>query len=374
MGVFYTQNNEKVGAVTPKVLAAAYKTDGMLAYGQGHGRMAVAEFQGEGWSTYQLGRFNQQCGVNATVDTQVGGNDPSYCNQQNSQCTESLLDIEYISAVAGNIPLTDVATNQYSILTWANTIANMNDDSIPLVNSVSYGNDEAQNNVGYMDSCNVEFKKLGLRGISIMFAAGDQGVWGREGFKNDVFHPDFPGGSPYITVVGGTNFARSGVIGEEEAWTSGGGGFSNIHQMPAYQADFVNSYKKDYANELPSSQYWNTGNARAYPDVSALAGMRNPYLVFTQGRFEGVAGTSAATPVFSAIIAKLNSIRLAKPGGKPLGFLNPWLYQNADAFNDVTMGNNGGANPGSGFPATKGWDAATGLGTPNFEVLSQRLD
>jgi len=71
-------------------------------------------------------------------------------------------------------------------------------------------------------------------------------------------------------------------------------------------------------------------------------------------------------------VSLLNGHQLQN-GGKRLGFLNPWLYQNADALNDVTLGNNGGVVPGSGFPATKGWDATSGLGTPDFEMLSQRL-
>jgi len=60
--------------VTPKVLAQRYKTNGPLTYTESHGRMAVAEFQGEDWSTYQLSNFNQGCHVNATVDNQVGWN------------------------------------------------------------------------------------------------------------------------------------------------------------------------------------------------------------------------------------------------------------------------------------------------------------
>ena len=80
-----------------------------------------------------------------------------------------------------------------------------------------------------------------------------------------------------------------------------------------------------------------------------------------------VAGTSASTPVLGAIVAKLNEARLAakKP---PMGFLNPFIYKNPDAFMDVTSGMNNGAGK-VGFSAIKGWDAATGLGTPIFPKL-----
>ena len=70
--------------------------------------------------------------------------------------------------------------------------------------------------------------KLSVRGVSILFASGDQGVCGREGcgFLKHKFHPDFPAASPYITAVGGTDFETKGVIGAETAWSAGGGGFS----------------------------------------------------------------------------------------------------------------------------------------------------
>ena len=86
----------------------------------------------------------------------------------------------------------------------------------------------------------------------------------------------------------------------------------------------------------------------------------------------GIAGTSAACPTAASIFARLNEERLAK-GGKPLGFLNPWIYQNADAFYDVTQGSNSGGGVHGGFPAVKGWDASTGVGTPNYEAMVKKL-
>lgn len=81
-----------------------------------------------------------------------------------------------------------------------------------------------------------------------------------------------------------------------------------------------------------------------------------------------VAGTSASTPVLGAIVAKLNEARLAakKP---PMGFLNPFIYKNPDAFMDVTSGMNNGIGK-VGFSAIKGWDAATGVGTPDYTKLA----
>ena len=85
-------------------------------------------------------------------------------------------------------------------------------------------------------------------------------------------------------------------------------------------------------------------------------------------------GTSAACPAIAGLVALINSQRLGK--GKPaLGFLNPLLYKvwtatNGNAFNDIVEGSNHCTEKGclckTGFQAAKGWDASSGLGTPNF--------
>jgi len=79
--------------------------------------------------------------------------------------------------------------------------------------------------------------------------------------------------------------------------------------------------------------------------------------------------------VVAGIVAKLNKLnglRLAA-GKPPLGFLNPFLYQNSSAFHDVTVGKND-YNPNGygsmGFKAIRGWDAASGLGTPDYPALA----
>jgi len=64
----------------------------------------------------------------------------------------------------------------------------------------------------------------------------------------------------------------------------------------------------------------------------------------------------------------------ASGGSKTLGFVNPLLYKNADAFTDITKGSNAiGTNVASGWKCTEGWDAVTGLGTPNFPKLQSAV-
>merc|ERR1712110_1370044 len=288
---------------------------------------------------------------------------------EESAGAESELDIEFIKGVAPEIPLTVVYNAQYSLLDWANQITNL--DKSPLVHSVSYGNDEVQqSSTQYMYTCNTAFMKAGVRGLSILFASGDQGVCGRSGcgfFMHSRFHPDFPAASPYITTVGGTDFAGT-QIGEETAWRSGGGGFSDTFGQPAYQKDVVAAYLANKDANFPPQKLWDA-TGRAYPDVAALGGQKNSYCVATSGSFAGVAGTSASCPVVAGIFAKINGERLAA-GNPALGFLNQFIYKNPSVFNDVTSGTNS-VSKTYGFTAVKGWDAATGFGTPDYELLAK---
>lgn len=348
------------GFVTPQVLMQAYKFPNASAAAKGNS-MAVAEFQGQGWAQADNQAFTAACHRDVEVAANVGGTGPPG--------VEASLDIEYIAAVSPEIPLTVVYSSQYSLLNWANEITS--NSSSALVHSVSYGNDEVQQSGrAYMLSVNTAFMKAGTSGRSILFASGDQGVCGRSGcgFFKKRFKPDFPGGSPYCTVVGGTNFHGAG-IGEEEVWSAGGGGFSDNFPIPSYQASAVAGFKAK--GGLPKQSLWNN-TGRGYPDIAALGGTKTPYCIVSGGQFNGVAGTSAACPTAAGIFAKLNGVRLSA-GKKPLGFLNPFIYQVGEkGFNDVTVGSNpGGGLNKVGFTAVAGWDAASGFGSPNFEKLAK---
>merc|ERR1711953_1416273 len=149
-----------------------------------------------------------------------------------------------------------------------------------------------------------------------------------------------------------------------------GGGFSYDYDMPTYQSSAVKAY---LAKDPKTGGCTYATNGRGSPDVSLLGAQ---FEVYTSGPFGGleklaVGGTSASTPSWGAIISLLNEECLSASGGsKTLGFVNPLFYSNADAFNDITKGNNAvGENAGNGWKCTAGWDAATGLGTPNFSRL-----
>merc|ERR1712194_520496 len=153
--------------------------------------------------------------------------------------------------------------------------------------------------------------------------------------------------------------------GEEKAWGSSGGGFSDQFARPAWQQQAVESYlaAAAKAGNLPKAALFNR-TGRAYPDVAALGGSKNPYCIAGTAIFgykmQTVFGTSAATPVFAGLVARLNSARLAK-GMPSMGFMNPWIYQHAEVFQDVTKGINKDSG-NAGFTAMPGWDPSTGVG------------
>lgn len=197
---------------------------------------------------------------------------------------------------------------------------------IPYVHSVSYGDDEDSLDPVYMARVSAEFAKLGARGISILFASGDSGA-GCSGSSPSKFVPSFPASSPYVTAVGGTEFADFDK--KELGNYISGGGFSNVFSRPSYQTAAVSAFL-DSSQHLPDAKFYNhTG--RGYPDVSAAS---NGFWVVVNGvPLPGVAGTSCAAPTFSGIMAMLNDqrIRANKP---PLGFLNPFLVRETTFFFD----------------------------------------
>lgn len=334
---------------------------------------------------------------------------------------EATLDVQYVGAVGqGN-------TNWYWkeevwMFDFVQNLQNATDR--PSVLSLSYAWSEEQQcnsitdqevcqklkltNEQYVARINTEFQKVGLLGITITVASGDSGCHGRtdeECFlqQGKKMYPDYPACSPYVTSVGGTALVNAqsqsptepictnhgvtcatggtevtATTEKQVAQISSGGGFSNYAPRPAYQASVVAAYLQNAKRQLPPANTFHADN-RGFPDVSALA---HAYYIEANGQINGVDGTSCASPVWSGIIGLINAhrIRLGRP---VVGFANPLLYQvyNATggaAFHDITSGNNRCTESGCkckyGFEAIAGWDAATGLGTPNVGLLIQAID
>jgi len=284
---------------------------------------------------------------------------------------EASLDIEFISTMgagveaefwsfAGHAP--DNSQNE-PFLDWMYLIGNTTDEAVPKVFSTSYGEAEYTVSSAYMQRIEIEFQKAGARGITLLFASGDSGVADDDGgCQNGRFAGQWPAGSPWVTGVGGTEgFAPEG------AWAGSSGGFSDRWPLPDFQKDAVTGYLQN-TNGLPDASHFNA-TGRGFPDVSAQS---TNFLVVNGGITQNVAGTSCACPTFSGVFALLNDLRL-QANKTTLGWANPLFYQNPGMFTDITQGQNeaGGSCGNEGFKATKGWDAVTGLGTPNYVAMAK---
>ncbi|KAF2713438.1 subtilisin-like protein [Pleomassaria siparia CBS 279.74] len=289
---------------------------------------------------------------------------------------EANLDVQYAGSISSSVPNTYYSTAGRG--EWIGSGTNTNEPylefltylialpaaSLPNTLSISYGDDEATVPLAYAtNACNL-FSQLGARGVSILVSSGDSGVGDSctlNGKKS--FTTAFPAACPWVTAVGGTTGNSP-----EAAWSSGGGGFSEIFGRPSYQNATVNAWLSTDTTHSAVTSYFNA-SGRAYPDISAQA---TNFIIVASGSAQSVSGTSCSAPTTAGIFQLLNSGRIAD-GKKGLGFLNPWLYSTAaTGFTDITTGKIGGCSgviTGAGFNAVAGWDPATGLGTPNYASL-----
>ena len=273
------------------------------------------------------------------------------------------------------------------------TACDCGSSSPPKVLSISWGWTEAGFTSTYLQRQCLEFLKLGLMGTTVIVSISDHGTAtaSRRGSfciddrmgnaTGERFSPIFPASCPWVTSVGGTQMLQPTDIWRPATTTnettfrkvlsgqihSSGGGFSNVFLAPPYQVPNVALYKaieKDHLNEI-HDRFNSTG--RGYPDVAVRA---DDYVIVSNEKWKRISGTSASNPVFASIITLINSERM-HAGKGPVGFINPVLYSNPDILNDVVTGANQGCGVDQAFRATRGWDAVTGQGSPDYERMRQ---
>ena len=189
---------------------------------------------------------------------------------------------------------------------------------------------------------------------------------------------NLPDADPFVLAAGGTSLQASratGAYAGESVWNtppaqsplgftlSSGGGFSQLFPRPAYQDGVPGAGATRGVPDVAADADEDTGMAMALSD----GGQR--YIL------AGTSGTSAAAPLWAAVIALADQY-----ASRPLGFVNPAIYRIGrspsyhEAFHDITTGTNTAAYPPlaitiTGYRAAPGWDPATGWGSPNAHVL-----
>ena len=280
----------------------------------------------------------------------------------NSADGEVLLDIEVVGAIAPGARIA-VYFGPNTDQGFLDAITTAVHDSIrkPSVVSISWGAAEADWTAQSLSAYDQAFQDAGALGVTICCASGDDGS--ADGVEDGAAHVDFPASSPNVLACGGTRLQSSrGKISKEVVWNAGagngasGGGVSESFALPSYQSPAG----------VPVSVNPSHFKGRGVPDVSGDADPATGYQIYVDGRNAVFGGTSAVSPLWAALVAMLNQLR-----GKPVGFLNPILYNlyksGTKSVRDIVSGNNGA------YQARTGWDACTGLGSPNGQSLATAL-
>jgi len=281
-----------------------------------------------------------------------------------------------------------------------------------ITQSFGAGEGSFHNGLAALTNLRQSFVDAQANHVTVLASTGDFGTANiyKEPVKNPAVIPYpsviWPASDPLVTAVGGTYLCTNATDGlsvdtasppsncqatanptsqREIGWIAGGGGYSILFPRPSFQ------------NTLPAGSTFvgssagapgpNT-NMRGIPDIAYQASSRTGVLVYmtepattTSGTGCGganpcsigwyvVGGTSSGSPQWAGLIALADQM-----AGHDLGYINPKLYaiasnpaQYAKDYFDVTVGNNQTTSI-PGYSASAGWDAVTGLGTPNVANL-----
>jgi kumamolisin len=343
---------------TPLQVAAAYAfpsgTDGT---GQCIGLIEL----GGGFRTGDLTQYFQGLGVAGPTVTSVsidgGSNAPT--GSPNGPDGEVELDLEVAGALApGSRLAVYFAPNTDQGFLDALSTAVHDTTNRPTVISVSWGGPESSWTAQAIAAFEAVFEDAASLGVTVLVAAGDDGA--DDGGPGTGLSVDFPASSPGVIACGGTRLTLTGsTISTETVWNelaggegATGGGVSETFPLPSYQT----------GSHVPPAPNGFVG--RGLPDVAGDADPTTGYQVLVDGSPTVIGGTSAVAPLWAALVARLNQAI-----GKPVGYLNPALYAPGAAatFHDIVVGGNGG------YHAGPGWNACTGLGTPDGVALLQAL-
>ena len=321
---------------------------------------------GGGYNNQDLTTYFQQLSIPTpqVISVSVDGGQNTPVGDPNSADGEVALDIEVAGGVA---PAARIAVyfapNTDRGFLDAITQAVHDTTNNPSVISISWGGPESSWTSQAMQAMDQAFQAAAVLGITVCCAAGDGGS--SDGVNDQLAHVDFPASSSYALGCGGTRLSSANNrVTSEVVWNdisigdgATGGGVSDAFGLPQWQAN---------AHIPPSVNDQHIG--RGVPDIAGDADPQTGYQVYVDGQSAPIGGTSAVAPLWAGLIALLNQKR-----GQAVGFLNPFLYQNYqqlaqnNAFRDITSGNNGA------YTAGPGWDACTGLGTPDGAQLLAAL-
>ena len=374
--------NNVAGCFTPHAMRVAYGVEPLIQKGFTGKGQTVIDIVSFGSPTLQtdVDAFSKQFGlpqVNIKIIAPLNVKEYDPNGDKNGWIGETTLDVEMIHAMAPDagivVLVSPVAETEGTIglPEFRQLTQYAIDHHLGTIVTNSWGASEAtlQNTAGQQEiqKWNTLFQQATTQqGFTFLAASGDHGATDAIDPAGQVLAKtpttSFANDSPWVTSVGGTTLTRVGATTNERVWDSaggaaGGGGYSQFFKEPSYQ------------QTLPTSVQSQLNNRRGVPDVSAAADPSTALAYYVSDHWQMIGGTSASTPLWAGIIAIANQM-----AGHSLGFIDPGLYKVAMSnnynqdFHDITVGNNS-FNGVQGAPAVQGWDASSGLGSPNAEKL-----
>jgi subtilase family serine protease len=297
-----------------------------------------------------LATFEQKFGLPAVTWNQINVGTPT---SDTSGDDEWDLDSQYSTGFAPGVSQLDVyvgpSLSDSDILT---TINRWITDDTSKQGSFSAGECELlAYAAGFTSGLDTVLEAGAAQGQTMFFSSGDTGsqcpaIVGVNGVPVGIPGVSYPASSPYGIGVGGTS-VLSPTGPTEITWYAAGGGSSLLEPTPSFQSG------TKVGGVVPLVR-------RGVPDVSLDADPESGYQVVVDGTVETIGGTSASTPSWQGIWARVQG---AHSGS--LGFAGPVLYttEPASAYHDVTLGTNGL------YVAHPGWDYTTGRGTADIAKL-----
>jgi subtilase family serine protease len=379
------QTKYGINCYSPNQLQVAYNTPKLYNQGiTGRGRtIAVVDAFGSPTIAADLQTFDKAFGLpdppsikTITPAGKLPKFDPS--GEQGGWAFETTLDVEYAHAMAPEANILVVATpvaetegvqGLPEIVKAENYVI---DHKLADVISQSVGATEntfpTKKSLTDLRSAVINAKQ---QHVTVLGSSGDAGATDGQAPDGATNYPyrvnSWPSSDPLVTSIGGTQLTLDATgkrLSPDVVWNdgygAGGGGKSLYFARPAFQ----------------DSQRAVVGSSRGTPDISLSAAVDGGAIVYTSYDpasvgFSIVGGTSEASPLFAGIVALADQV-----AGKKLGDLNPALYtvagQTRSGVVDVTSGNNS-FDGVTGYPAKKGYDLASGLGTVNAATFVPAL-
>ncbi len=347
------------GLFTPPQVAQAYRfpagTDGA---GQCIGIIEL----GGGFRQSDLTTYFKTLGIPQPDISTYGPNKPGSIPDDD---IEVALDLEVVGSVAPGAKIVVYFAEQGSSQGFVNVVNEAIHDTVhrPSVLSISWGNPEVTWPAMAAAEMNRVMLSGSLLGVTIFCASGDSGAANR--LPGGRIAATFPASAPGAIGCGGTRLAASGdVIENEIVWNNlaegggaSGGGVSIYFSRPAYQL-------RAAVPPVPPAGFRAGFWGRGVPDVAGNADPQSGYVILVNGRWQPSGGTSAVAPLWAALTARLNQAL-----DRRVGFLSTALYalEGTPVFRQILVGNNGY------YPAGPGWNACTGLGSPDGTLLLAAL-